>query len=84
MDLEGKRRTSKGVLSRRIEPGASPQLVFDCRRLLFTKRTQWVCGDVEEIGVGFQQRGVTGEFACGGSVSVLRMRDPADAYELGL
>ncbi len=34
--------------------------MFDCLRLLFTKRAQWVCGGVEEIDVGFQQRSLTG------------------------
>ncbi len=32
----------------------------ECRRLLFTKGMQWVCGGIEEIGVGFQQRSVSG------------------------
>ncbi len=31
--------------------------------LLFAKGTRWVCGGVEEIGVGFQQRSVTGSKA---------------------
>ncbi len=61
--FEGWRRTSKGVLFRRIEPGASPQPVFDFLRLPFTKGTPWVCGGVEEIGVGFQQLSVTGSKA---------------------
>ncbi len=38
-------------MSRRTEPRASPQPVFDCLGLLFAKGTQWVCGGVEEIGV---------------------------------
>ncbi len=42
------------------EPGASTQPVVDCLRFLFVKGTQGVCGGVEEIGVGFQQRRVTG------------------------
>ncbi len=46
-DLEGQRRTSKDVLSSRIEPEGSPQM-FDCLLLLFTKGAQWV----DEIGVG--------------------------------
>ncbi len=46
--------------SGRIEPGASPQLVFGCLQLSCTKRAQWVCEGVEEIGVGFQQRSMTG------------------------
>ncbi len=62
-DLEGWRRTSKGVLSSCIEPGASLQPVFDCLRLLFAKGTQWVCGRVKEIYVGFQQRSVAGSKA---------------------
>ncbi len=49
-DLEGRRRTSKYVLSRRIEPGASPQLVFTYLRLLSPKKAQWACGGVEDIG----------------------------------
>ncbi len=55
-DLEGRRRTSKDVLSSRITTGASPQPVFDCLWLLFTKGTQWVCGGVKEIGVGKKWR----------------------------
>ncbi len=51
----GWRRTSKDVLSRRIVSKASPQLVIDYLRLLFTKGTQRVCGGVEGIGRGFQQ-----------------------------
>ncbi len=43
-DLEERRRTSKDILSSCIEPGASPQSVFGCLRLLFTKGTQWVRG----------------------------------------
>ncbi len=39
-----------------LEPGACPQPV----RLFFTKGTQWVCGGVEQIGVGFQQQIVAG------------------------
>ncbi len=58
-DLAGWRRTSKSVLSSRIDPGAYPQLVFFCLKLLFTKRTQRVCGGFNEIGVSFQQRSVT-------------------------
>ncbi len=34
--------------------------MFDRLRLLFAKGTQGVCGEVEEIGVGFQQWGVAG------------------------
>ncbi len=49
--------------SSRIEPGASPQPEFDCLRLLFAKWTQGVCGGVEEIGIGFQQRNVAGSQA---------------------
>ncbi len=37
---EGGGGTSKDVLSRRIMPGASPQPVFDCLGLLFTKGVQ--------------------------------------------
>ncbi len=55
--------TSKDVLTSCIEPGASPQQVFECLRPLFTKRTQGACGGVEEIGVGFQQRIVAGSKA---------------------
>ncbi len=33
--------------------------MFDYLRLFFTKWTQWVCGGVEKIGVGFQQWSVT-------------------------
>ncbi len=40
-DLEG----GENVFSRYIEPGASPQLVFDCLRLLFARGTQWVWED---------------------------------------
>ncbi len=29
-----------------VEPGATPQPVFDCLRHLLTKGTQWVCGGV--------------------------------------
>ncbi len=39
--------------------GASSQPVFDYQPLLFTKGAKWVCGEVEEIGVGFQPRSVT-------------------------
>ncbi len=39
------------------------QPVFDRLRLLFVKGTQWVYGGVEEIGVRFQQRRVTGSKA---------------------
>ncbi len=41
-----------------FEPGASPQPVSDGLRLLFAKKTQWVCEGVEKICVGFQQRNV--------------------------
>ncbi len=37
--------------------------MFDCLRLLFAKGTQWVCGGVEVIGVGFQQMSMTGSKA---------------------
>ncbi len=57
------RRTSKGVLSSCVECGASPQPVFDFLRLLFTKGTQWVCGGVDEISVGFHQRSLAGSKA---------------------
>ncbi len=60
---DGRGRTSKDVLSRRIEPCASPQSVFDCLRLLFAKGTQGVCRGVNAIGVGFQQMSVTGSKA---------------------
>ncbi len=54
----------EGGPCKRNEPGASPQSVFDCPRLLVTKGTPWVCGGVEEIDVGLQQkRGVTGSKA---------------------
>ncbi len=82
--------------------------MFDRLGLLFAKRTQGVCGGVEEIGVGFQQWSVVGsqarkedrvrsaasgqailgpgepastvlEFVGGGYISVLRMRDLAEA-----
>ncbi len=46
-----------------VEPGAYSQPVFDCLRLRFTKRTQCVCGGVEKIDVGFQQRSMTGSKA---------------------
>ncbi len=39
---------------------ASPQVVIDCLGLLFAKGTQWVCGGVEKMGVGFQQWSMTG------------------------
>ncbi len=39
---------------------ASPQPVFGCLRLLFTKATQWVSRGVDEIGVCLQQRSVPG------------------------
>ncbi len=39
---------------------ASPQPVFGCLRLLFTKATQWVCRGVDEIGVCLQQGSVAG------------------------
>ncbi len=58
-DLEERTRTSKDVLSSHIEPEASPQSVFAWLRIIFTKGIQWVCGGVEQIGVGLQQRGVT-------------------------
>ncbi len=38
-DLVGLRRTLKDVLSRRIEPGGSPQPVFNCMRLQFAEET---------------------------------------------
>ncbi len=41
----------------------APQPVLDYVRLLFTKGTQWVCGGVEEIGVGFHQWCVAGSQA---------------------
>ncbi len=59
-NFEGRRRTSKDVLSRRFQPGASPRPVFDFLGLLFAKETQLVCVEVEEIGVSFQQRSGTG------------------------
>ncbi len=34
--------------------------MLNCLRLLFPKGTQWVCGEVNEIGVGFQQWSVAG------------------------
>ncbi len=37
--------------------------MFDRLWLLFAKGTQGVCGGVEEIGVGFQQRCVAGSQA---------------------
>ncbi len=49
----------KGPCRVEKEPGACLQLVFYCLWFLFTKGTQWVCREVDEIGVGFQQRSVT-------------------------
>ncbi len=37
--------------------------MFDCLRLLLVKGTQGVCGETEEIGVGFQRRSVAGSKA---------------------
>ncbi len=39
--------------------------MFDCLWLPVTKGIQWVCGGVEEIGVGFQQWIGTGSKARG-------------------
>ncbi len=55
-DMEWWKRTSKHGLFYRIDPGASPRPVFHYLRFLLAKGTQWVCGGVEETGVGFQKR----------------------------
>ncbi len=57
--IDGRTNTSKNALSSRIEPGPFPQPVFDCLRLLFTKKTQRVCGGAENINLDFLQRSVT-------------------------
>ncbi len=59
-DLKGWRRASKDVLPSCIEPRSSPQPVFVYLRLLFTKRTQWVCGGSRRLAYSFQQCIVTG------------------------
>ncbi len=49
------------LLFRKPTPISSTPLQTHC--VLFTKGTQWVCGEVEEIGAGYQQWNVTGSEA---------------------
>ncbi len=44
-------------------PWAPPKPVLDCLRLRFVKRTQGVCGKVEEFGVSFRKWTVAGSKA---------------------
>ncbi len=76
-DLEGFRRTSKDVFSCYIEPGEPLQPVSDCSWFLIAKRVYWVCGGVEDIGVDFQQRSVSGIRTAANYCAIFRSGKPA-------